>query len=277
MLDPDQSPESLVAEAHRRSLELLRDNATAWGVRACRASSRAASRNYTAIFGRDASICALGMAVAGESELLGTARAGLRTLVRGQAPNGQIPKFVHPETGEADFWYAGCVDATLWWLLAVRLSERLGGPPGLEEELGPNVARAIHWLTCQEHPATGLLQQNEASDWADIMPRSGFVLYSNALWYWVKRLYDLADAERTREFANHLFFPFGNSVPSHRRTRLLVHYVRNRAEPSDLYLSFVNFSFWGEEGDVFGNLLAALTGLADSSRAVKIAEALERS
>jgi hypothetical protein len=31
----------------------------------------------------------------------------------------------------------------------------------------------------------------------------------------------------------------------------------------DLYLSFVNFSFFGEEGDVFGNVLAVLMGLAD--------------
>src|SRR5690606_29778183 len=30
-----------------------------------------------------------------------------------------------------------------------------------------------------------------------------------------------------------------------------------------LYLSLVNFSFFGEEGDVFGNILAVLFGLAD--------------
>ena len=41
-----------------------------------------------------------------------------------------------------------------------------------------------------------LLQQNEASDWADIMPRSGFVLYTNALWHRVKRLFDLPNAAR---------------------------------------------------------------------------------
>ena len=45
-----------------------------------------------------------------------------------------------------------------------------------------------------EHQRFFLLQQNEATDWADIMPRSGFVLYSNALWYLVKRLYALPKA-----------------------------------------------------------------------------------
>ena len=47
------------------------------------------------------------------------------------------------------------------------------------------------------------------------MPRSGFVLYSNALWFWVKRLYGEPDAEGTREAANRLFHPFGaRSRPS---------------------------------------------------------------
>ena len=272
----DPLRDHLIREARRRSLDLLRENATPRGVRACRADPRAERRNYGAVFGRDASICALAMAMSGDPELREAAEGGLRTLAQGQAANGQIPKFVRPETGEADFWYGGCIDASLWWLIALRLGERLGLAPGLGAELRENAEGAIRWLSCQEHPANGLLQQNEASDWADIMPRSGFVLYSNALWYWVKRLYGLPGAEQTREFANFLFFPFGNAVPSHRRTRLLVHYVRNRAKPSELYLSFVNFSFWGEEGDVFGNLLAALSGLADSSRAVKIAQALER-
>ena len=53
-----------------------------------------------------------------------------------------------------------------------------------------------------------LLQQNEASDWADIMPRSGFVLYTNALWYRVKRFFDLPNAAATRENFNGLFHPF---------------------------------------------------------------------
>ena len=43
----------------------------------------------------------------------------------------------------------------------------------------PSIERAIHWLLAQEHQRFFLLQQNEASDWADIMPRSGYVLYTN--------------------------------------------------------------------------------------------------
>ena len=70
------------------------------------------------------------------------------------------------------------------------------------------ITLAIQWLLAQEHQRFFLLQQNEASDWADIMPRSGFVLYTNALWYFVKRLYGIEHAQETHENFNGLFHPF---------------------------------------------------------------------
>src|SRR5690606_6975710 len=128
---------------------------------------------YTAIFGRDAAICALGMAVSGDAELEREALTGLVTLAEHQAPNGQIPKFVDAERAEADFWYLGCIDATLWWLIALAMLDRGGD---LRRRFAHEIARGIQWLLAQEHQRFFLLQQNEASDWADIMPRSGFVL-----------------------------------------------------------------------------------------------------
>ena len=50
--------------------------------------------------------------------------AGLEFLASHQAENGQIPNFVAPDTGETDFWYLGCIDATLWWLAAVAFWSR---------------------------------------------------------------------------------------------------------------------------------------------------------
>ena len=90
------------------------------GILAASPSEARAQRGYTAIFGRDAAVCAIGMALSGD------AAAGARgaspacdTLAAHQAPNGQIPKFVDPQRREADFWYLGCIDATLWWLIAI--------------------------------------------------------------------------------------------------------------------------------------------------------------
>jgi hypothetical protein len=215
------------------------------------------------------------MALSGEEDLIAAARASLRGLARLQADNGQIPTCVDPESGEADFWYLGCVDASLWWLIAVDFLNRHAAG-GLDGETEARVPAALGWLRCQEHPRLQLLQQNEASDWADIMPRSGFVLYTNALWYHVKRLYGLEGAGETKYSFNHLFHPSSREVPDYRRLRLLAHYARPAAVDDSLYLSFVNFSFAGGEGDVFGNLLAVLLGLADRGHGGRIVRGLRK-
>ncbi len=261
-LQPSALAAELIAAGCEQALALLRRNATPAGILAASNTEAARKRHYATIFGRDAAICALGMVASGEADLVTCARAGLLTLARSQAANGQIPNYVDPAGGEVDFWYTGCIDATLWWLIAVAGFEALAPGAGLGRELAPQIARARHWLACQEHPQWRLLQQNEASDWADIMPRSGFVLYTNALWFWVKRLYGEPDAEPTREAANRLFHPFGAPLPAERRLRLLTDRIRERGEPSPFFLSFVNLSGWGAEGDLFANLLALFTGLA---------------
>ncbi|RPI42303.1 MAG: glycoside hydrolase, partial [Betaproteobacteria bacterium] len=269
------SDDELIAECRARAIELLLRNLAAEGIQAASPGKRAAARGYTAIFGRDAAVCAIGMALSGHGRLETEAATGLLTLAEHQAPNGQIPKFVDVRRAEADFWYLGCIDATLWWLIALALLDRLDPARRLRRRLAGRIRRAIAWLQCQEHQHFFLLQQNEASDWADIMPRSGFVLYTNALWYLLKELYRLPRAGDTWRNANHLFNPFGPDLAEYRRARLLAHYARSQARNRDLYLSFVNFAFFGDEGDTFGNVLAILAGLADSAHAFRIVRALK--
>lgn len=266
----------LVVDCEREALALLRENLGPGGMLAAGRSAAAARRGYDLVFARDAAVCALAMALSGDAQLERGAATGLATLAERQAANGQIPKFVDRGSGSGDFWYVGCIDATLWWLIALRWLERHAPQPRLLAKLAPHAARALAWLAAQEHPRIGLLQQNEASDWADIMPRAGFVLYSNALWYRVKRLYGLAGAEQTRRHFNQLFLPSERDVPDYRRLRLLAHYARRKRSFPDLYLSFVNLAAAGGEGDVFGNVLAALFGLADGARTAAILRAIAR-
>jgi len=147
----------LLQTCHERSVELLKRNLTAGGILAATPGDRAAQRGYTAIFGRDAAVCAIGMAVSGDKQLEREAVTGLHTLADHQAPNGQIAKFVdlhrqgtsHATSGwtregrpgptlsgrmhaqaEADFWYLGCIDSTLWWLVALAILDRRGQPRG---------------------------------------------------------------------------------------------------------------------------------------------------
>jgi glycogen debranching enzyme len=266
----------LLAECRTRSIELLSRNLSPAGILAATASPRAHKRGYTAIFGRDAAVCALGMAVSGDPVLERAAVTGLQTLAEHQASNGQIPKFVDVDRQEPDFWYLGCIDSTLWWLIAIAFLDARRRPRGLKRRYAKQIRLAIQWLLAQEHQRFFLLQQNEASDWADIMPRSGFVLYTNALWYEVKRLYRLPHAHETHASFNGLFHPFSAGIAEYRRARLLNEYVLRTARNRDLYLSFVNFSFFGDEGDTFGNVLALLCGLADEQTTQKIIRALIR-
>jgi glycogen debranching enzyme len=267
---------SILETCHARAVELLRRNLTPAGILAASPAERARKRGYTAIFGRDAAVCALGMILSGDQQLAGEAVTGLHTLAAHQAPNGQIPKFVDLQRQEADFWYLGCIDSTLWWLIALAVLDRLGKPRGLRRHHARRIRLALQWLLAQEHQRFFLLQQNEASDWADIMPRSGFVLYTNALWYCVKQLYALANSAETRSNFNGLFHPFSAGLGEYRRARLLSDYVRKHGRKRDLYLSFVNFSFFGEEGDVFGNVLAMLLGLTDLRATERTLDALTR-
>jgi glycogen debranching enzyme len=267
---------SLLYTCHERSVELLKRNLTDGGILAATPGARAEQRGYTAIFGRDAAVCALGMAVSGDKLLEQEAVTGLHTLAAHQAPNGQIAKFVDLQKNEPDFWYLGCIDSTLWWLIALAVLDRLGKPRGLRRRYAGKIRLALQWLLAQEHQRFFLLQQNEASDWADIMPRSGFVLYTNALWHLVKRMFGVPHIEATCENFNGLFHPFSAKLAEYRRARLLNEYVLKKGRDRDLYLSFVNFSFWGDEGDVFGNVLAVLMGLANERAARRTLDALAR-
>jgi glycogen debranching enzyme len=268
------SDDALLALCRQHAIELIKRNLGPAGVLAATTAPRAERRGYTAIFGRDAAICALGMALSGDALLRREAVRGIGTLAAHQAPNGQMPKFVDVRRREADFWYLGCIDSTLWWLIAVALLDAWGAPSGLRRKYALAVERAIGWLLAQEHQRFYLLQQNEASDWADIMPRSGFVLYTNALWYYVKRLYSIPRATATRASFNDLFHPFTARLSTYRRAHLLADYALRRAERRRLYLSFVNFSFFGDEGDVFGNLLAVVLGLPEAAGSARTLRAL---
>jgi hypothetical protein len=108
------------------------------------------------------------------------------------------------------------------------------------------------------------------------MPRTGFVLYTNALWYDVQRRYAPRGAAATRAALNGLLYPAERAPLRERRARILAEGPRRRARLRDLYVSYVNLAHFGDEGDVVGNLLAILCGIAAPARARRILAALAR-
>ncbi len=266
---------NIIEECYKRSVDLLIKNSTPFGLMASSVTEKAKSRNYTSIFARDASICSLGMAVSGHKKLIKTAEKSLISLAGGQARNGQIPNFVKPEKDESDFWYLGAIDATLWWLIAIKYFDKHVKPDKLlAVRLKKNIEMAINWLEAQEHQKFFLLTQNEASDMADIMPRSGFVLSTNALWHMVKRYYNLLNAKDTKQSFNYIFNPWQKIPDSFYkkvyRAKRLIRLAKAKKSKENYYLSFVNYSFSGEDADMFGNCLAIISGLANDKQAEKI-------
>ncbi len=147
------SDQELLAECCDRARVLLRRNLSPGGILAATPGSAASARGYAAVFGRDAAICALGMAVSDDAQLQREAATGLLTLARYQARNGQLPKFVDPREDEADFWYLGCIDATLWWLIAIAWLDGRDPTRGLAGELAPRIERAIALAVVPGAPA----------------------------------------------------------------------------------------------------------------------------
>lgn len=115
-----QNGPGLTERCHETAIALLKANLSEYGVMAANPTARAQRKNYHTVFARDAGLCALAMVRSGDPDLVEGARKSLLTLALDQAENGQIPKFVSPAERDADFWYVGCIDATLWWLIALR-------------------------------------------------------------------------------------------------------------------------------------------------------------
>jgi GH15 family glucan-1,4-alpha-glucosidase len=257
---------SITTSCYEASIALLKSNSTRFGILACSPQVRAEQRNYLSIFGRDAGISSLGMILSGDAQLISSARLSLETLAQFQAANGQIPNYVKPEKPYADFWYINCIDSTLWWLIAVDHFDKYSGAKiKLRQKLAKQVKNALKWLDCQEHPLHHLLVQGEAADWADIMPRSGMSLYANALWCLVKSAYNSASLTETRQGLNYFLYPW-QKIPSkyiknNPRAKRLIETAAQKIPKQANYLSFANYQFYGEEVDIYGNLLALFAGV----------------
>jgi len=256
----------LINTCYKKSVELLLNNSTKFGTLASAPQKKAVTKNYLSIFARDASISSLGMIASKNKKLIKIAKRNIKTLGKYQTENGQIPNYVKPEIDYVNFWKMGSIDATLWWLIVVDFYHKNTKDKKLKKNLDKKIKLALNWLNCQKHPKDELLVQNEASDWADIFPRSGRVLYTNALWLKVKEAYKLKNYNLSKNSFRDLFYPFNR-----RKNKLLkyddkltIKAILKKTEcpegkkQSESLLSYVNYLFWGEDIDVYANSLAII-------------------
>lgn len=259
------------AACYERSIALLLENSSRYGFLAASPQKRAEKRNYLSIFARDASICALGAVASGNAKLIACAKKSLKNLAKYQAENGQMPNYVKPENGYTDFWRMGCIDAGLWWLIALDFYDKQTSDKNFKKSLKKKINKTISWLLAQEHPNGKLLIQNEASDWADLFPRSGKVLYANALWLKVKELYKINDLQKSRTRFNDNFYPFNAKTERLIRSDIsTIKSILKTTKATNYLLSYVNYLYWGKDIDTYGNSLAIIFNLITKDLKAKI-------
>lgn len=136
---------------------------------------------YNAIYARDALIASLGGLASGEERFIRQWLKTMDTLMDRQSVSGQIPNCVDTFVPTRPRLIAlGAADASLWFQITLGYAERLLGEiPEFHEAAD----KALLWLKYQDAHEDGLIEQQEATDWMDIISNRGHVLYTNVLYF----------------------------------------------------------------------------------------------
>ena len=170
----DKDPDAVIEEAYQRAKDVLDKCSTPNGL-------FASPVFYNAIYARDALITSLGGLVSGEERFIRQWLKTMYTLMDRQSPSGQIPNCVDTFDPSRNRLIAfGAADASLWFVVTLGYAEELIGP---HPEFHEAADKALVWLKYQDAHEEGLIEQQEATDWMDIICCRGHVLYTNVLYF----------------------------------------------------------------------------------------------
>lgn len=284
---------------YAKSQEKLLGNTTDFGVLAASPKDgESKAKNYTSLFSRDIGVCSYGVLASSDEKLITrVAKNSLATLTRAQSKLGQFPFYYIPETDTVRWWSPGAPDSTLWWCIAFLLYKQQVKDTSFYHEYKDRLEKAFTWLTYQDTNNDSLVEQGEASDWADEMPRMGEVLYTNSLWYWLVRLrVEVEGRNDLKPLQKRIYEAFNTLFWVHKRDDNTLSYVPHNAYTKEnvyakgfielinaqvvylpYYLSFVSHKSFEMRCDVYGNILACLSGLADEEKAHMITDFIIRS
>lgn len=191
---PNEDPNAVIEEAYVKAKEVLDKCSTPGGL-------FASPRQYNAVYARDALISSLGGLVSGEERFLRQWQKSMDTLMDHQSSTGQIPNCVDTFVPTRPRIIAfGAADASLWFLLTLAYAEKLFGE---FPEFHAAAERALVWLKYQDAHEDCLIEQQEATDWMDIVSDRGHVLYTNVLYFAALELgHDIRRAHLVREAIN---------------------------------------------------------------------------
>lgn len=139
--------------------------------------------NYRRIWSRDGVICGLASLFSGEQDLIQTFRLNLDTLHRFQGRQGEIASNVGIQSKRVSYGtLAGRVDAALWYVIGCGKYYGHTQDGEFLQEHFVGVDKTVRLLESWEFNRRGFIFVPEAGDWADEMPRRGYLLYDQVLY-----------------------------------------------------------------------------------------------
>lgn len=220
---------------------------------------RTAGWGYPEPYTRDLMICALGVLVSGNAELIESLREVLTILARNQTPRGHIPSLVH------DPHDLGASDTTPLFLIAVALYRKATGE---RKFLEGATHKALTWMEYQSPGDQIVVAQQATSDWRDEQWVPGYGLYVNALLHMALGLHrQTKRANALRHLINHTFPQDNQHKAREAGTMSLV------GEP--FYALWTYKIHHSHRFDLLGNSLAILSGIASPTRARHMVQWIE--
>lgn len=238
-------------------------------------------------------IASLGARLIDDARVQQALCASVLLLKEHRAPSGAIPNNVDPATLRPN--YRAYADGGLWWIIA-------GNSLAPDAEA---VRSVLGWYQCQDVDQSNLLSMQESADWQDLFCTRGKGLYLNCLYVLALRsaaalldrsgsaqagLYrDRADGVAQAvnrwfwysgdgDLLRHLGHTFSTENWGDRDSLGRKRWIppKCRLVSESYYLPYLAFRAAGEWFDVLGNLMAILSGVADSSRTEIILDFIAR-
>ena len=246
---------SAIDEARQAALDVLVHNSRG----PFHGLPRTAGWGYPEPYTRDLMISMLGVAAAGNEQLMDAMRRVLETVAQNQTERGHIPSLVHDKEDR------GASDTTPLFLLATGVYRLATGERRFLEEA---VRKALTWMEYQSPSDRYLVAQQPTSDWRDEQWVLGHGLFVNAALYGALRV--LGQHERADGLARSIgrfAITDGDGRP---------HVLEGEAIRGKPYFAFWSYKIYSSEHfDLLGNSLAILFGIAAPARAAHMIDWIE--
>jgi GH15 family glucan-1,4-alpha-glucosidase len=286
--DLSSADQALLQSGYVHAKEAIERNITPVGFSACSLDDNqvyGTDANYRSVWARDGAKTIIWTLDLDDEHIRECQRQTLHTILSHQAPAGQLPAHVLIDTNEPEYGGVGgitSIDSALWIIIAVYHYCRQTEDWTLADEYREVLQKAVDWLSGLDANNCGLLEIPEAGDWTDLFARSYHVLYDEVLWHrcleCFSEMHDhwnsAEQAAGYRKWSKHvkqvILRRFWPSTAIDEDTHLGPSFADVQYELGDARYLVAQISPFGYSWrcDVYGNLLAYLTGLSGKDRAM---------